>query len=176
MTDIDKEKLRDFLNEQAELLKQGIQERTAEDPDDDLAKRMDGGTAAIHILNREIDSGRLDVYAWPPVPDKLPVERMKVPTRNKVRRKDPSTSWAAATSQVPAATQLIYKAIVLILTKKGPQTDEEIERVLTYNKIPHSESGARTRRSELVEAGWVRDSGQKRPGKNGNPMIVWEAV
>ena len=33
-----------------------------------------------------------------------------------------------------------------------------------------------SRRAELVDAGWLRDSGEKRPTAAGNPSIDWEAT
>lgn len=172
MADIDREKLLNWLTQQDLDLKDSIDARHKEDPHDPTIPRLEGGISFIHLLALEISTSRLDVESWP----KVPIDKISVPVQNKVRRNARGTSWAAATSQTPAKSQLLYKAIYIILTKKGPLTDEEILRVLEFNKIPVSDSGARARRSELVDAGWVRATDEKRPSKNGSPMTVWEAV
>jgi hypothetical protein len=40
----------------------------------------------------------------------------------------------------------------------------------------YKETSSRTRISELVEMGLVKDSGTKRPSSSGRAMIVWMAV
>jgi hypothetical protein len=55
----------------------------------------------------------------------------------------------------------------------GPMTDEELHAFLKNKNFIHTTSGLRTRRSELADAGWVRDSGNKRPTTAGSPAIIW---
>lgn len=101
--------------------------------------------------------------------------------RAHARSTDPVTSHEAAAS-VTALTEK-QEAVLRLLGRVGPSTDEEIVR--TYTKwwangmtedYPHqSESGLRTRRSELVRKGKVRARGHKvKP--SGRKAIVWEAV
>ena len=61
----------------------------------------------------------------------------------------------------------------------GPLTDEELVRryVAADEGLRfQSPSGLRTRRSELVKAGLLRDTGQRKVGSTGRKMIVWEAA
>lgn len=48
------------------------------------------------------------------------------------------------------------------------RTDEELEIILDLRR-----PSAGNRRGELVEGGWVRDSGRRRPTRSGNPAVVW---
>jgi hypothetical protein len=50
-------------------------------------------------------------------------------------------------------------------------TDDELSAVLTL-----SPNSVRPRRLELVEGGWVVDSGMKRDSFYGNPAICWRAT
>lgn len=91
------------------------------------------------------------------------------------RNSDPETSHAAAASlsakKIRESQRLIYDA----LRHYGPMTDEDM-----YLRHSHwwtmSPSGARTRRSELVKMGKVRDSGRRETLASGRKSIVWEAV
>lgn len=47
-------------------------------------------------------------------------------------------------------------------------TDEEIQRALGLNP-----STQRPRRVELVELGWIEDSGARRPTRSGRSAAVW---
>ncbi len=92
----------------------------------------------------------------------------------RTRKGDPETSLAAAAS----VTELTKKqsAVLLVLRQWGPATDEEIS--LTYAQLgttPQSESGLRTRRSELVDRGLVRWTGGHRRLRSGRMGRVWEA-
>lgn len=88
------------------------------------------------------------------------------------RRTDPSTSWDAARSISPEGLRASQQQVLQILQRHGPLTDEGIYR---YVNGEQSVSGARTRRSELVEAGLVRDSGRWSTTAAGRKAIVWEA-
>jgi len=168
MSDIDKEKLRAYIDEQMEHLKTQVEARMKEDPEDDVAVRMDGGSAALHLLSLAISSGTLDVEDWPQ-------EKKKPRTLGLARRSDPHTSWRAAWMQTTGASQLLYRVIYLVLSKKKC-TDEELVKIVQHNIKESTPSSIRSRRSELVEAGWVKDSGQRRNSNAGSPMTVWESV
>lgn len=104
-----------------------------------------------------------------------PIREMSTPTKHKLRRRDPMTSFSAALSQTPEKSQGLYMAIRAILERK-PLTDEELVDLFQSRGKSVTPSGVRSRRAELAEAGWVRDSGEKRDTKTGHPSIVWEAV
>jgi hypothetical protein len=97
-------------------------------------------------------------------------QQPRAPRRRAVARvTDPSTSWEAAASVTGLATN--RQAVLSLLTGYGPMTDETI-----YDRLPEgfmSPSGARTRRAELVDAGLVEDSGEKRLTRSGRRTIVW---
>ena len=89
------------------------------------------------------------------------------------RRTDVWSSHEAASSikRIRESQQAVLEALTIL----GPMTDEEL--VSRYGGRPQqSPSGLRTRRSELVELGVVRDSGQRRVLRSGRRAIVWEAV
>lgn len=88
------------------------------------------------------------------------------------RGTDPQTSWQAAQSIAPEDLRASQVQVLDILRRHGPLTDEGIYR---YVNGEQSVSGARTRRSELVDAGLVRDSGARATTAAGRQTIVWEA-
>jgi len=87
------------------------------------------------------------------------------------RHTDPSTSHEAAQSvkDVRKSQQAIYALIQAL----GGATDEELVRRVRSAGIPMSESGVRTRRSELVKHGLVVDSGERKRTVAGRRTIVW---
>lgn len=87
------------------------------------------------------------------------------------RAGDPQTSWQAAQSVTPEALRASQQQVLDILRKHGPLTDEGIYR---YVNGEQSVSGARTRRSELVDVGLVRDSKARARTAAGRQTIVWE--
>ena len=94
-------------------------------------------------------------------------------TKAKARRSDPQTSHqaAASVSDLTAAQEMVLEAL-----RMSPMTDEEIFQALVRvegGRMPMSTSGARTRRSELVDAGLVEDSGQTELTEAGRRTIVW---
>jgi len=91
------------------------------------------------------------------------------------RASDPETSWDAARSTNRVKMTKVRQAILDLLKEFGPMTDEEIWRGLMYRSldIETSPSGARTRRSELVAAERVRDTGLTKKGKTNRKMILW---
>lgn len=129
---------------------------------------------------------------YPYASDDLPVSALRVllfepkeqktpqPKRAELRikRNDPGTSLTAALSAV--TNDDLYRAIYneLGYYSKWPHyglTDEQlVPRVQQH--VQATASGIRSRRAELVEAGWVKDSGSKRELRTGRMGIVWQAV
>jgi hypothetical protein len=100
---------------------------------------------------------------------------IKQRTEARARRTDPVTSHQAAAS---VGDLTVAQQAILDVLKTGPRTDEEI-----YKEIPRrgarpimSVSGARTRRSELVDMGLVEDSGAVGQTQHGRDTIIWRAV
>ena len=97
----------------------------------------------------------------------------------KTRSTDPETSREA-----PKAIKMTEnrEAVLRVFRQFGAMTDEEAQR--RYEScirlgLPYPEqkdSGLRTRRSELVKMGELRDSGRTRRMSTGGKAIVWECV
>jgi hypothetical protein len=87
---------------------------------------------------------------------------------------DPLTSHLAAQSVANLeATKLVIKYLLT-----APKTDQELIEEYTVGALlgkwpKASESGIRTRRSELVEAGEVIATGEKRKTESGRQANVW---
>ena len=92
----------------------------------------------------------------------------------RARNTDPETSHAAAAS-VTLETLTQTQALVLqMLQTHGPMTDEQLcMRIADDQQSPVSVSGVRTRRSELVAAGKIVDTGERVPTRTGRQAIVW---
>lgn len=91
------------------------------------------------------------------------------------RRSDPETSHEAAA--LVSGLRASQEEVLGVLRRRGPMTDEEVLRVLLDRRErPWTPSGARTRRSELVAGGYVRDSGRRKRLETGRRSILWEAV
>lgn len=128
-----------------------------------------GGTMALSSLLQALEEGKFNA-------DPTPVKDIKVKTQNIVRRNDPETSFNAAVSQTSEKRQRMYSLIHSYLNQ-GSLTDEELVGVLNSGRNPEfSPSGIRSRRAELVKAGWVRDSGLQATSRAGHPTTVWEIV
>lgn len=85
------------------------------------------------------------------------------------RNTDPNTS-----RQGPNKVRIAgHRLDVLALLRERPLTDEQLVACLSGQM---SASGARTRRAELVRAGFVRDSGDRRLNSSGRKVIVWVAT
>lgn len=90
---------------------------------------------------------------------------------------DPATSHAAARSVNRERLIDTQRAIVTLLAMRGGMTDDEISEAWNETMTePVSPSGLRTRRSELVKLGRVKDSGQRRKLATGRSAIVWETT
>jgi len=86
------------------------------------------------------------------------------------RRGDPDTSWAAARSIDAATLRASQLTVLRIIAEQGPMTDETLVDILYGSMSP---SGARTRRSELVAAGLVYDTGDRETLESGRHAIRW---
>lgn len=193
---IDGERFEAWLREQQASLIQSAQERHQADDErdsegnvihlDPTALRMDGGAANLFVIlnslrnfeTRPARSGHRMGSAASQGADRTPIGELDVPTRLRVGRHSPGTSWAAAYMQTPEKTQHLFRAIYFALTKFGPMNDDEIRHRIKpitdrYNYAPE---GVTMRRSELMKAGWVRSSGERRRGDSRALMTVWEAV
>lgn len=97
--------------------------------------------------------------------------------RNRVQINGSLTSLRAAIAQTPDKSQWYYRNIYLLLLQNGPATDEQILAWLEKSDAIHvTSSSARTRRDELVKAGWVEASEEFGRTKAGQPCIVWRAL
>lgn len=91
----------------------------------------------------------------------------------KVRRDHPDTAHEAA---VKAPVGLRRDVLELLCARgvdspKLGLTDQEL-----VDFLERSENSIRPRRVELVDAGYVEDSGERRPSRWNRPMIVWRAT
>lgn len=88
------------------------------------------------------------------------------------RNTDPSTSHEAARSvdNITLTQEYIIRAL------QRPATDVAlVDRYRNIKSAPAaSESGIRSRRSELVSKGVIRDSGSREVLPSGRRAIVWE--
>ena len=87
------------------------------------------------------------------------------------RRTDPGTSWAAAESvrNVRESQWRVYLALV----DSDGMTDEQLIALARVEGWPMSDSGIRTRRCELVDLGWVCDTGERQTTAANRQTIVW---
>lgn len=89
------------------------------------------------------------------------------------RHSDPPTSFMAANTVNIGLSQML---VLSALTRIGEATDEQLFEAITLFGNTISQSGARTRRKELVAAGYVKDSGRLGVTKAGRKTIIWEVV
>jgi hypothetical protein len=86
------------------------------------------------------------------------------------RTTDPETSHEAAMS-VTNITPLKQEILQRLMT---PMTDTDLYQLLTISsRLIVTESGVRSRRAELVQAGLVRDTGERVKLATGRKAIVW---
>lgn len=118
-----------------------------------------------------------------------PTAAPDVEYEGKVRARDPETSWDAAAKQTRGNTQRLQDELLALFETFGPMTDDElIERRKQYyleaesvydpngtNPAPFyaTPQSIRSRRSELVTAGKVVWTGDKRTSNHGGPSRVW---
>ena len=97
----------------------------------------------------------------------------------RVRPADPATSHAAAAAVTRANVTEVKAAVLALFRRHGPMAYHEwipkYFRLAAEHEAPaHSESGLRTRRSELVQDGLLRDSHRTTPTLGGHQAVVWE--
>lgn len=86
------------------------------------------------------------------------------------RATDPETSHEAAQSVINI-TPLKQEILQRLMT---PMTDADlIEVIRTGSRLLVTESGVRSRRAELVQAGLVKDTGARVKLATGRNAIVW---
>lgn len=92
------------------------------------------------------------------------------------RRTDPVTSHEAAASIKSEALRRSQLGVISMFQRFGPMHDVAlVERYMEHGEglIQQSESGIRTRRSELVTQGLLEDSGSKALLPSGRRAIIW---
>jgi len=88
------------------------------------------------------------------------------------RTTDPTTSHEAARSISKLAET--YSMITHLFKTYGPMNDQRLLEVWDKAQLkPISDSGLRSRRSELVAAGKLVDSYERTPMPSGRQSIVW---
>lgn len=106
----------------------------------------------------------------------------------RARRTDPITSHVAAESLDPATLRANQNDVWRTMIKYGPMPDFILVRLYKAeadagNVVPQSDSGIRTRRSELHRRGFVRFASRASEHGDGyvltdtgRPAMLWEAV
>ena len=89
------------------------------------------------------------------------------------RTQDPSTSHQAEKSVTGLAES--YRIILDLYRSFGPMNDETLLKTWrATGKKPASDSGIRSRRSELAATGLIVDSGDRMKMASGRNSIVWK--
>jgi hypothetical protein len=86
----------------------------------------------------------------------------------------PTDTSRRTAERIMPRTGSIRSAILVQLIELGPRfgaTDQELQ-----GARQRSGDTERARRVELVEDGWVKDSGRRRPTSSGHDAIVWIAT
>lgn len=92
----------------------------------------------------------------------------------KARSTDPQTSWEAAASVGNLREE--QAKVWFVLRRWGPLIHERLIERCRALGFTMSESGIRTRCSELVNAGLVEDSGEKGQTHRGRRSTKWRAI
>lgn len=80
-----------------------------------------------------------------------------------------ATEKAAAYDVLPrSGTQRLRVLYAIARAGWRGRTDQELEDELEMQRPSPG-----NRRGELMTGGWVRDSGERRPTRTGNPAVVW---
>jgi hypothetical protein len=90
----------------------------------------------------------------------------------RARTTDPETSHVAARSVRNIKGK--QKQILELFKKYGPMAEDEMQRRADEEGLWPCDSGRRARRSNLVDKGYLRDSGKREKTKHGRPSIIWE--
>lgn len=116
------------------------------------------GKAAGHLLTCRLNRAQ--------GPGTTPVK----PSQTRHRSSDPDTSREAAEGlrNIRATHRFVLETLA-----RMPRTDEQIADQARADEVRVSPSGLRTRRSELVEAGYVRATDIRLPLASGRLGIVW---
>lgn len=80
----------------------------------------------------------------------------------------PETERAAAILTMPRTGTARIKVLAAIAGASDGYTDDELQVALAMNP-----STQRPRRVELVEQGWIEDSGRRRKTRGGSQAVVW---
>jgi len=122
-----------------------------------------------YCLNCGYDSG--NHYTWC---DEYVPRVVYHNTTPRARNTDPDTSHQAAQRLLRNSVTALQFAVGIALENEGPMTDEQLCQHLaeTHTDLV-TVSGVRTRRSELVNMGFVYDTGERRPTVTGRQAIVW---
>ena len=98
-------------------------------------------------------------------------ERLMTPDDNRIgkaqQRGQSITSKDAALAAMPRTGTQRHRVLIALCRRSS--LDEELQDSLGMN--PSTE---RPRRVELVEGGWVQDSGLRRQTRSGQSAVVWE--
>lgn len=100
--------------------------------------------------------------------DKPPVIR---PT---ARRSDPDTSWEAANSFTKKRLSAIQQDVLDYFRKVKRATDEQLEDY--FREKYQAQTTVSKRRTDLVNLGYLRDSGERAWNRNDRRMIIWELI
>lgn len=103
-------------------------------------------------------------------------------THTLMQRDARSGSFEAANLQTTGKRAILYGYIMQALREDGQMTDEQLRIAVESYGLTTTPSGVRSRRNELVLAGWVTEARDddgaptKRRGHSGSPCQVWRAV
>lgn len=103
-------------------------------------------------------------------------ETENLPLWTRTRAGGQQTSRAAAERAFNKVRES-QKEVLWIFSAAIRLTDKELVAIAGPDfKVHQSESGLRTRRSELVAKGKIRDSGETKVHNGGRRHIIWEIV
>ncbi len=103
------------------------------------------------------------------------LQAREFPAHTRARADGRETSHEAARFVSPTLTAKQWQ-VYGAFTAFGPAIHQRIVKVVRERGHKQSSSGIRTRTSELVEIGLVRDTGRKAKTEAGFNAVVWEAV